>query len=276
MGDNVARSEMRCEDFEPFIDAYIDEEFGDRERAEMEAHLSICDCCRDRVRVQLEFKEHIREQLSNEQAPQKLRDQIVSNLEQLDEGTEPEQPAPSGRRWPSVKRMSWIAGPLAAAVALVVVLPEFTVAPAASSPAPVIDHTVDWHQGNFPLEVTTSDPAEASEWFEGKVDFSVRVPEFNDDRVNLLGGRIAHIEDQRAAFVLYEVDGSRLSTMLFDGDGVKVPRDQIRRVQDRDVALLNQQGYGVAIVQDSGVTYAITSDLSEDRFLGLVADSVRP
>lgn len=276
VGETASKSEKRCEEFEPFLDAYIDGEFSDRERAEMEAHLDICEECRERARVQMEFKNHVREQLGDEQAPDSLRDDILSSIEKLEEAGEAADSESSGRSWGSWARVGWVAGPLAAAIALVVVLPEFTVAPAASSPAPVIDHTVDWHQGNFPLEVTTDDPTEARAWFEDKVDFSVRIPEFDDERVNLLGGRIAHIEDQRAAFVLYEVDGAKLSTILFDGDGVKVPREKLRRVEDRDIAWLNQRGYGVAVVQDSGVTYAMTSDLGEDRFLGLVADSVDP
>lgn len=283
VGNMLRDTEKSCEDFEPFIDTYIDEEFGERERAEMEAHLSICDACREQVRVQMEFKQHVREQLRGETAPEALRERILSGIEeagcesedisQQDDASE--QPAAgSGRNWSSLARVGWVAAPVAAAVVAVLVLPEFTVAPAASNPAPVIDHTVDWHQGNFPLEVTTDDTDEAREWFQDKVDFSVQIPEFDDENVNLLGGRIAHIEDQRAAFVLYEVDGARLSAILFDGDGVTVPRDRLRRIEDRDIAWLNQQGYGVALVQDSGVTYAMTSDLSEDRFLGLVAESV--
>ena len=259
-----------CEDFTPFIDAYIDEEFGERERADMEAHLDNCDGCRRKVQAQLTFKTQLQKHLGDSKAPESLRQKVLTGLDDVQLELEEN----SSRPWFTMSRAGWVAGPLAAVVALAVVLPEFTVAPAASNPAPVIDHTVDWHQGNFPLEVTTADPGEAQEWFEDKVDFSVRIPQFNDDRVNLLGGRIAHIEDRRAAFLLYEVDGARLSAILFDGDGVKVPRDRLRRVQDRDIAWLNQQGYGVAVVQDSGVTYAMTSDLSEERFLGLVADSV--
>jgi len=277
VANSVRKSEMDCEDFEPFIDAYIDEEFGERERAEMEAHLDVCDCCRERVRVQIEFKEHVREQLENEQTPRGLHQRVMSSIDEIDacgETQESEASEGGATGWMSWGRAGWVAAPLAAAVALVVVLPEFTVAPAASSPAPVIDHTVDWHQGNFPLEVTTSDAREAEDWFSDKVDFSVRIPQFDDHQVNLLGGRIAHIEDRRAAFVLYEVDGSKLSTILFDGDGVKVPRDKLRRVEDRDIAWLNQQGYEVAVVQDSGVTYAMTSDLGEEHFLDLVADSL--
>lgn len=173
-----------------------------------------------------------------------------------------------------MSRVGLVVGPLAAMVTLVVIFQGFTIAPAASSPTAMIDDTLDWHRGNFPLEVTTADPEEAQAWFKGKVDFSVRLPQFADRRVNLLGGRIAHIEDRRAALLLYEVDGSKLSVVLFDGDGLTVPRETLRQVKGRDIVWLNQRGYGVALLQDSGVTYAMTSDLSEDRLLDLVATSI--
>lgn len=269
MGTSVLKAEMGCEDFEPFIDAYIDEEFGERERADMEAHLRICNECRQRVQTQLQFKQKLRVHLCVEKAPESLKTRVIEGLQCLE--TEDCQRAAN---WPSMVRVGWVVGPLAAMVALAIVLPEFTVAPAASSQVAVIDHTVDWHRGNFPLEVTTANPQEAQEWFEGKVEFSVRLPQFADNRVNLLGGRIAHIEDRRAALLLYEVDGEKLSVILFDGNGLKVPRETLRRIHDRDVVWLNQRGHGVAVVQDSGVTYAMTSDLSEDRFLDLVATSI--
>ena len=273
MGNLARKVEMGCEDFKPFLDAYIDEEFGERERADMEAHLNVCDKCRGLVQSQITFKEQFIRHLGEEKAPESLRMRVLEGLEGIElETSEAEQ----GRRFlPSRVHAGWIVGPLAAMVALVIVVPELTVvAPAASSPNSMIESTVDWHQGNLPLEVITADRREAAEWFEDKVDFSVRIPEFRDQRVNLLGGRIAHIEDRRAAFLLYEVDGSRLTAILFDGDGVKVPRENLRRVHNRDIAWLNQRGYGVAVVQDSGVTYTMISDLGEERFLDLVAGSV--
>ncbi len=266
----VRIAEMSCEAFEPFIDAYIDEEFGDRERADMEAHLATCEDCRKMVEEQIAFRAELRRHLEVTPAPETLRKKVMSGLEDLErEQVQREQKA-------KIVRISWVVGPLAAMLAMAIVVPnlDLTVAPAASSSGPVIDHTVDWHQSNFPLEVTTADAEEARIWFEDKVDFSVRLPQFADDRVNLLGGRMAHIEDRRAALLLYEVDGARLSVILFDGDGVKVPREKLRRIHDRDIVWLNQRGYGVAVVQDSGVTYAMTSDLSEKRFLHLVADTL--
>ncbi|RAL22951.1 hypothetical protein DL240_08655 [Lujinxingia litoralis] len=271
MGYLVQKMAPGCEDFEPFIDTYVDEEFDERERADMEAHLAGCDQCRARVQTQAQFKARFREQLSGERAPQALLERISGELATLE--MEGEQSAAVRR--PLYVRLGWVAGPLAAMLALVILLPEMTIAPAASSQAPVVDQTVEWHKGNFPLEITTSDPQEASAWFENKVDFSVRLPHFDNHRVNLLGGRIAHIEDRRAALVLYEVDGARLSVLLFDGEGLRVPRESIRNVEDRDIVWLNQKGFGVAVVQDHGVTYAMTSDLNEDRFLGLVAGTMK-
>lgn len=256
-----------CADFEPFIDAYIDEEFGERDRAEMEAHLGHCPHCRARVSEQLVFKEQLRSHICLEKAPEALKDRVFCQLAEVEFDCE--------KKSSHLVRVGWIAGPLAAMVALAIVLPaEFTVAPAASSQMPVVDETVEWHRGNYPLEVTTADPLEAQEWFSDKVDFSVRLPQFSDVRVNLLGGRIANVENRRAALLLYEVDGAKLSVILFDGDGLKVPREKVRRVEDRDIVWMNQKGYGVALVQDSGVTYAMTSDLTEDRFLNLVATSI--
>ncbi|TXD34556.1 hypothetical protein FRC96_13125 [Lujinxingia vulgaris] len=271
VGQLVQNVALGCEDFEPFIDTYVDEEFDERERADMEAHLAGCERCRGRVNAQMRFKAQLRETLSEERAPQSLRERITSELATLEVELDEERTDVR----PLYVRVGWVAGPLAAMLALVLLMPEMTIAPAASSPTPVVDQTVEWHKGNFPLEITTSNPQEASAWFQDKVDFSVRLPHFDNGRVNLLGGRIAHVEDRRAALVLYEVDGARMSVLLFDGEGLKVPRESIRQVEDRDIVWLNQKGYGVAVVQDLGVTYAMTSDLEEDRFLGLVAGTMK-
>lgn len=261
---------MTCDDFAPFIPTYVDEEFDERERAEMEAHLGVCECCRSKVETQMSFKQGFRACLTMPCAPEGLRLRIVEQLEGLERecGTK-------GKTFQvRMVRAAWVAGPIAAMVALVVMLPEFSIATAESQQVPVIEQTVDWHQGNYPLEVIGSDPSEVARWFQGKVDFSVRLPHFPEGRANLLGGRIAHIQDRRAAYVLYEVDGTKLSVLLFHGEDLKVPRERIRPVGDRDVAMLSSKGYGIAVLQDNGVTYAMTSELSEGRLADLVAQSL--
>jgi anti-sigma factor RsiW len=268
--DYLNEMTMTCDDFVPFIPTYVDGEFDERERADMEAHLSVCRECRAKVERQMSFKHEFRACLTIPRAPEALRLRIVEQLEDIERS--------DGRKANSFRvrmvRTAWVAGPIAAMVAIVVMLPEFTVATAESGQLPVIEQTVDWHQGNYPLEVIGSDPGEVARWFHGKVDFSVRLPHFPDGRANLLGGRIAHIQDRRAAYVLYEVDGAKFSVLLFHGDDLKVPRDRVRTLGDRDVALLSTKGYGIAVLQDNGVTYAMTSELSESRLADLVAQSL--
>lgn len=264
-----------CDDFKPFIDTYIDEEFDERDRAEFEAHMAHCEACRREVEFQAQFKLELREQLGAERAPDGLRQSIMGALEQ-----EAASQA-AGRREASrrahharIKRAGIMASPLVAALCVVLFLPAFTIAPATSGQLPMVEQTVDWHRGNLPLEIRGSQPEDVARWFSGKVDFPVRPPHFPHERAELIGARIANVQDRRAAYLLYEVGGARMSVMMFQGDGLKVPGDRVRELAGRDVALMNAHGYEVAVVQDSGITYTVTTDLSQPEFVKLMEEAL--
>ncbi len=271
---------MTCEDFAPFIDAYVDHELDEQDLVEMEIHLARCDSCREQVAVQVRMKEEFKACLGQERAPEALRERIFAQLEEValeDDAIIALEPSPAASENPPsswLRRLSWVAAPLAAAVALVLALPAFTVAPASSGTTPVVEQTIDWHQGDFPIEVTGPESEDVSRWFRNKVDFPVRPLSF-EQSATLLGGRIAHVQDRRAAYLLYEVDGTRLSVLAFDGQGLTVPADEIRSVNGRDLFISNQNGYEVAILQQDGVTYAVTSELPEAAFLELVSSANR-
>ena len=278
---------MRCEEFHGFIDAYVDQEFDGREQAEMQAHIGSCPACRQKVDFEVKFKHELKSCLE-EKAPDALRNRIFEELElELQRTPTPEVeaeviplPAAAAARDVPVKtpwliRNARIIGPLAAVVLVAFMLPSFTVAPAKSGQLPIVAQTVDWHVGNYPIEVTGPEPSRVTQWFRTKVDFPVRLPQFEGQEVNLLGGRIAHVQDRRAAYLLYEVDGSRMSVLVFDGEGLTIPSDKIRQIEGRDVAVLNTKGYEVAVLQDGGVTYTITSELEEGAFIDVVAASLR-
>lgn len=270
---------MTCEELIPFLDAYVDQELDAQDLRDMEVHLSECGPCRDRVNYQVQFKNHFKEVLEETRAPEDFRARLLEALAAEGPAVEFDEVAPVVEERRPVSRTAWlkhawVAAPLAAAIGLVVVVPNFTVAPASSDVVPIVEQTVDWHSGNFPIEVTGPDAQNVATWFKDKVDFPVRLPRFASDRVTLLGARLAHVQDRRAAYLVYEVDGTRMSVMVFDGQGLAVPSDRIRHVGDRDMMVVNQRGYEVALLQDDGVTYTITSELPEKQFLKLVSDSV--
>lgn len=262
---------MNCQEFQLFSDAYVDGEFEERERAEIEAHLRSCAACRAQAEMRFQFKERFRQVLGGQKAPQSLHLRITEQIQ----SAEREDRRARRRRSPLV-RAAVIGAPLAASVLMIFVfMPKLTVMPVASEQLPVVENTVDWHRGDLPVEVTGPETKNVARWFRGKVDFPVRLPTFHSERVRLIGGRIAHMKDHRAAYALYDVDGSRLSVMMFHSDDFTVSSDKIRRINGRDIAVLNSHGYEVAVLQNNGITYTMTSDLPEQELLELVGASLR-
>ena len=271
---------ITCDDLGAFVDAYIDEEFDHSDRADFEAHLSYCDACRREVEYQIAFTQHFKQVMRSSQTPtpQHLKQDILTMLksQQVEPSAMSEPKAANARRG-QYKRFLIAAAPVAATLSLVLLLPAFTIAPASSASAPIARQAVDWHHGDYPLEVQGEDAALISEWFSDKVSFPVRVPHFSGTEAKLLGGRLAQIEDRRAALVMYELkDGSRMSVMMFDGTGLEVPGDRIEKLGERDVALMRARGYEVAVMQDRGLTYSLTSDLNETEFVALMKASLTP
>lgn len=265
---------MKCSDFRPFIDAYIDGELDERDSGELEAHLSDCDECRQAVEHQAALKDAVSRCLSDgeQQAPTELRERIESAVQS--EG------AASGNwlaRAANRNRWQWVAAafPVVAGVAAMVwMMSAMTVAPAASGGVPAVEQTVNWHKAGYPVEVKGPEAKRVAEWFRGKVDFPVRLPSFQGRDVEVIGGRIAQIQNHHAAYVAYDLDGARVSVMVFHaGADVQVPAKQIRRVGDRDVAFMNSNGYEVAVIQDAGLTYTMTSDLPEPALIEVVRSS---
>lgn len=258
---------IQCDDLTAFIDAYIDDEFDERDRADFEAHLAYCEACREEVDYQIAFKQQFKQamQSTRERTPEHLKSNILSMLQQT--SMEQKIAQKKSARKMLIKRAGAVALPAAAALTMALTLPAFTVAPASSAPANVASQAVDWHHGQYPLEVEATDPESVTSWFSDKVAFPVRLPKFSGVEAKLLGGRLAQIQDRRAALVLYELeDGSRMSVMMFDGQGIEVPGDRVKQIANRDVAFLKSGGYDVAVMQDRGLTYSMTSDLDEDKF----------
>ena len=204
---------MNCEDAQLFIDAYVDGEFEERERAEFELHLEDCESCRRQVEGRYRVKKCLKSACGQTQAPAELRERIMGELQKTaDEDT--------GAQRATMWRYAAAAVPLAAAVALVMVVftPDFLTVKQSQAEQinhpPAVQNTVEWHRGDFPVEVTGPASADVSRWFRGKVDFPVRLPSFQSESVRLVGGRLANVDHQRAAYALYDVAGPRRTVMM--------------------------------------------------------------
>ncbi|MGM0555427.1 MAG: zf-HC2 domain-containing protein [Myxococcota bacterium] len=265
---------MNCEDAQLFIDAYVDGEFEERERTEFELHLEDCESCRRQVEGRVRVKECLKSACGHEKAPAELRSRIMGELQKT--AGEESGGDSRGTMW----RYAAAAIPLAAAVALVMVVftPDFLTVKQSTAEQvnhpPAVENTVEWHRGDFPVEVPGPVSGDVSRWFRGKVDFPVRLPAFQTESVRLVGGRLANVDQQRAAYALYDVGGSRLSVMMSHDEHTKFPTQNIQQIQGHDVAFINVRGYEVAVLRNNGITYTMTSDVSHDELVDLVHNAL--
>lgn len=154
-------------------------------------------------------------------------------------------------------------------------------------PEPIVQEAVTWHQRDVPVEVTGPSDRRVRRWFHGKVNFPVRLPRFENNHVsevNLLGARLSNVREKQAAYVIYEANGSKLSVMVFNRSRNNHPARRAARKADvvraaamrRPVYFQNANGYNVAVVEDNGVTYSITSELPREEMVELVDAAFRP
>jgi mycothiol system anti-sigma-R factor len=250
---------LRCAGISRFVDTYLDQEFGDGDCAEFEQHLAECESCRAKVRVQSEWKKAIKAAAPREQAPAALRNKIQRSI------ARESNPMQSWRAW-AVRAM-----PAAAAVGLVA---TFLISKVQWSP--VAADVVAKHQRNLPMEVAGGTD-QVKQWYTGKVDFPVRPPQFRNVPAALLrGGRLASIGDKQAAYLLYEVNGNKVSVFVFDPSELPIEARKKQVIGNREVFFDEEHGYNVAMFRDRGVGYAIASDMDREEITKLVSAAISP
>ena len=265
-GKGLSGRGMTCEEVQRFAEAYADGEFGEPEQVELEAHLDGCPDCSRVIATQQAFRQFLRESFSEEEAPAHLREAISVSIR-----------APSDQRLAlSPRSLIGLAAALFVTFMIPGLLQKNLVDDTFSyeSSIPVIEASVDWHRRSLPVEVTGPDANTVSQWFHDKVDFPVNLPEFHTAHAsNVLGGRLTHLNNQNAAHIVYDVEGSKVSVIMFANNGdLQLPRRKQELVGE-DYFRGTSSGYNVALFDNNGVTYSITTDLPAQSFNSLVSNA---
>jgi anti-sigma factor RsiW len=254
----MTREALRCAGISRFVDTYIDAEFAEADRLEFEHHLMECDDCRHKVRDQKEWQAAVRDAAPREQAPAALRNRVQRSI------ARESGPLLSWRRW-AVRAL-----PAAAAVGVIASMIVSRV-----QWSPLAADVVAKHQRNLPIEVSGGTD-QVKQWYTGKVDFPVRPPQFRNATVALRGGRLASIGDRQAAYLVYEINGNKVSVFVFDAAEVPVEARQKQVVGNREVYFDREHGYNVVMFRDRGIGYAMASDMDQDQMIKLVSSAVAP
>jgi anti-sigma factor RsiW len=249
---------MDCTELQRSIDAYLDGEFDDRERAEAEAHLVACDRCRSSAERQRRVRDAVRAKLREAmgpeagcgKAPAHLRERVEASL--------------SRRRRPLWRRAfaPIPAATLAACAGAMLVLLSHT------GDAALVEEAIRVHHRSLPLEVNGADMAG---WFAGKLDFHPALPHFATDGARVEGARLSNLREWPAAYVRYQLPKGQAGLFIvddperrFDAPGREV------HVGPQVVRVVNARGYNVAVWREDEIVYSLVSDLDEDALFQLV------
>ena len=261
---------MNCDQVQKYIHAYLDGELGTDITVGVESHLDGCGRCREQMEFEVAFIDRVRSGMSSEELPSRLESDVRKMLWNEDKRT---------RR----RRATRMVVGFAAAAALVIVawvgiVPLLSPKQDLPSLPPLEEQVVANVVKNPPLEVEHADASEVSEWFRGKIAFAVEPPQFAQEAPSeLVGARLYNVGDNDAAYLVYDVDGKKVTIQMFRSaraeDMLTVDRNVHRLPTKNGGWVTTTRGYTVGVFNHRGVTYTVTSaDLDERALAGLIDD----
>jgi len=256
-----------CEDIQRRLNFYLDNELLGEDRVAVETHLRECQSCAVIFEREQSFINAIRECGPLHVASPALRARVQETVS----GSEREAPnAPEVSR----SRLTW---GLAIAAAMLVLLVPIVIwrtmsrsdKPTASSFALMAaDHHLRRTRGQLPLEVETAAPREISDWFANKVNFSVKLPNYQESSgqerlYELEGARLVGYKDDYAAYVAYRMKQRPISLVITSDSVVKPSGGE--EIVARGLKFHYNAIHGLKVLtwSDRGLTYALVSDLEE-------------
>jgi len=123
-------------------------------------------------------------------------------------------------------------------------------------------------RGQLPLEMESRSPQDISGWFSNKVNFSVRLPNYQESSgqeklYTLEGARLVGYQDDYAAYVAYQMADRHIS-LVITSDSVAKPSGG-EEIAARGLTFHYNAIDGLKVLtwSDRGLTYALVSDLDE-------------
>jgi anti-sigma factor RsiW len=277
-----AKLTSRCEAIRSQMFFYLDHELHDRELSDFVQHLESCIECRSLCDQERCIIESVRASRPMYVASPELRDRIADLLEQASE--------PYVAASPLRNRVQQILGfdqrtaalrfafhgmrALAFVVAMLVFAGFwfFQLWPATPTPSEFAMMAVDSHsrriRNQLPLEIKTSSPTEISDWFSGKVSFSLKLPTYQENSgqarlYHLEGARLVAFKNDYAAFVAYQMR-NRPITLVVTSNHVAMPSGG-EEIPSKGLIFRYDAINGLKVITwaDRGLTYALVSDLEE-------------
>lgn len=232
-------------------------------------HSSECRECKQYFQYTNQFQEMLREKLSADVTPPKLREALLRRLAEIRKG-------PSKFKWLSGSKR-WI-GRVAAVIAVGLVglfIVRYSLLQQRDEVgnqlvSVLIGDHIELQLRENPFDIQSSDRYQLEQWFKSRVDFAVSIPPVRDAAIR--GGRLCYLLGKRAAFVSLEKNRMPLSTYILDGEGVDLSSlGEVVSSNHKRICRASGKGFNVVLWKSKGLIYAFVSSLQLDELEKLAA-----
>jgi hypothetical protein len=131
---------------------------------------------------------------------------------------------------------------------------------------------VETHQrhlrGQLPLEITSAAPEQISAWFAGKVQFRVKLPNYQElsgqtKLYDIEGARLVGYKNDYAAYVAYQMQRQLISLVVTSAAIAQPAGGEEIISKGITFHYASISGWKVITWSDRGLTYALVSDLEK-------------
>jgi anti-sigma factor (TIGR02949 family) len=189
---------MQCEEARPRLDAYVDDELTEAERAELRDHLAGCGDCGPEAAALQRLRDDIRRTVPAYRAPEIVRSQIRFALRR-----EAATDAPVAFRAPG-----WLAYAASILLAVAVGSGGTFLALGERQEDRVASEVIDSHLrsllGTHLTDVASSDQHTVKPWFAGRSDVSPPAVDLSAEGFPLVGGRLDVIGGKPVPALVYK------------------------------------------------------------------------
>lgn len=263
------------------IAVYVDGELDAAHAVDVESHVIACGGCAERVAMLQALRQSLK-RTTTRRCPDALRARLGATMDK--ERYHAPSSAEAETMSPKLIRLRYAFGLAAAAGVVFAMGMSKYVHPSDSFASPsrqmdvassstsidILDELVSLHANPLPPE--TTNPEELTRW-DPLVGVPVRRPPFQPFGASFNGARVHASAERRAALLQYTLRGGhRITVYVFNPRVVQVRTMPLepRVVHERPVYVGNLRGYSIAAAEQSGVGYALASDLGAEQNTDLV------
>lgn len=256
---------MRCSEVREYLFAFLDNELDAPPSIEIQLHIEQCPVCAREV----EIERAIKERLVQATRPQSL--EIPLSAHKLKRMIEKDQA--SGMPHRILLRRGILAA--CAAIVLAVILAAHFVMQDAGITQEVhtrlvrliVSDFIHFQEEGSRIHFSSSNAEAVSAWLLRQTDLEVAAPSAKGPHCKLIGARKCTIEDQPAAFVVYEMKGVPASLVAVAGRNSEL--EQMRQVEHngRVHFVDSLGGFSVVAYRKDNLVYAMVSKLNEQEII---------